>query len=109
MAAGAMAVQREKVLTLLSSQSQLSRACFCRKSCKALYFRSNKNMFNKEEAVAKLLRARKSMILAPVLRASKLARAAQTRPCPKGQARLRSENWRQKGDFMGRMSFAIAS
>src|SRR5579872_6498491 len=61
------------------------------------------------EAVAKLLRPRKSMILAPVLRTSKLVRVAQTRPCPDGQARLRGEKWRQKGDFMGRMSFAIAS
>lgn len=49
------------------------------------------------------------MILTPVLRSSKLDRAAQTRSCPNGQARRRGEKWRQKGDFMGRMSFAIAS
>jgi hypothetical protein len=61
------------------------------------------------EAIAKLLCRRKSMILMPVFRASKLARAAQMRPCPDGQARLRGEKRRQKGDFMGHMSFAIAS
>jgi hypothetical protein len=62
-----------------------------------------------DEAIAKLLCHRKSMILTPVLRTSKLVRAAQTRPCPNGQARLSGKKWCQKGDFMGHVSFAIAS
>jgi hypothetical protein len=49
------------------------------------------------------------MILMSFFRASELARDAQTRPCPDGQTRRRDENWRQKGDFMGHSSFAIAS
>jgi hypothetical protein len=61
------------------------------------------------EVIAKLLCLRKSMILAPILKASWLAWDVQTKPCPGGQARRHSENWRQKGDFMRRTSFAIAS
>jgi fatty acid/phospholipid biosynthesis enzyme len=44
------------------------------------------------EAVAKLLRNRKSMILTPVFRASKLARDTRDGPCPDGLARLRGVN-----------------
>ncbi len=47
------------------------------------------------------------MILTPVFRASKLARAAPTVACLNKQARRRDENWRQKGDLLGHMSFAI--
>jgi serine-type D-Ala-D-Ala carboxypeptidase/endopeptidase (penicillin-binding protein 4) len=61
------------------------------------------------EAIEKLLCLIKSMILAPILKASRLAWDVQTKPCPGGQGRRRGENWRQKGDFMRRTSFAIAS
>ena len=73
------------------------------------HWRKELERFLPGEAIAKLLCLEKSMILGPVASGSGAAPVHSTKPTPSGLDEENACDWPQKGDFTGRMSFAIAS